>query len=102
MRGLTWLVAATLTWLAGTAVAAGPGRLEPGERQRLRGELREQPWQGGGWNRPPYGPPRDPGAYAPPGAYQAGSALPRSEFPRMSPDERRELRQQLREGYRRR
>ncbi|MFT3804113.1 MAG: hypothetical protein QM766_23230 [Burkholderiaceae bacterium] len=111
--------------------AAGPPgmRLAPDERERLRGELRDQPWhrreprfgpdgQNGGagprhfggpgpafapgsFGAPamaPSGGPRDPGrGWAP--ASDAGWDRhgPPPEPARLSPDERRELRRQLRD-----
>lgn len=87
-------------------------RLEPGERERLRGELREQPWYRGHGRRMPFppGPPADElaprgpvdgphGGFAPHG--RRGEEFgPPGPWPgvRMSPDERRELRRQLREN----
>ncbi|MFT4102105.1 MAG: hypothetical protein QM674_13915 [Burkholderiaceae bacterium] len=104
--------------------AAGPGtRLAPDERERLRGELRDQPWHrreprfgpdgqiGGpgprhfGGPGPAFGPPamasggpRDPArAWAPGGDAGWDRHGPPPGPARLSPDERLELRRQLRD-----
>jgi len=124
------VLAAVLVGVAPASHAAGPGmRLDPDERERLRGELRDQPWHrresypgpdspaGAGAARhfnapvPMFGParhgapalapsvgPRDPArGWAPVGDTGWDRRGPPAHPARLSPDERRELRRQLRD-----
>ena len=89
-------------------------RLEPGERERLRGELREQPWYRGHGRHPysglggpvptgdelsPRGPVDGPRFNPGPRGRRGDEIGPPAPWQgmRLSPDERRELRRQLRE-----
>ena len=98
--GFVFLVAAPQLTLAQN----GPGRLDAGERQRLRMELRQRAHDDRAHGQPPVQfqpavPNANPGGYAAPmngpGGFRPDGA------PRLSPEERQQLRLQLRESRQR-
>lgn len=98
--GLVLLVASPQIALAQN----GPGRLDAGERQRLRMELRQRANDDRAHGHPsvqfqPAAPNPNPGGYAAPmngpGGFRPDGA------PRLSPEERQQLRLQLRESRQR-
>ncbi len=126
VRARRWGVSLAALCMAVLALGAAPalaqphGRMDPSERQRLRMELREHAieqrrqfggrgaYAGPGWNgAPAYGTAYPPGAHVapPPGAYAApgGYPPPAAYAPpgpggRLSPEERMQLRRQLRDA----